>query len=173
MRDCAWYGLFTFKEFHSQRFESFERFVAIYHDSIHRMATESNMMTFLGPLRPIICDFGLSREVAKDGMMTPETGTYRWMASEVIAHQGIQPVPMCIALQLCYGKSFARPMPTQNTRLQALLRWYRKEYGQFCQFPSHNDERNGAMLDFRTGKSPAIYRFSHGLRIHIPGLPQN
>ena len=39
-----------------------------------------------GSLRPIICDFGLSREVAKDGAMTPETGTYRWMAPEVIAH---------------------------------------------------------------------------------------
>ena len=46
-------------------------------------------MTFTGAqgsLRPIICDFGLSREVTKDGAMTPETGTYRWMAPEVIAH---------------------------------------------------------------------------------------
>ena len=44
------------------------------------------LMDARGPLRPIICDFGLSREVAKDGVMTPETGTYRWMAPEVIAH---------------------------------------------------------------------------------------
>jgi hypothetical protein len=37
-------------------------------------------------LRPVICDFGLSREVPEDRTMTPETGTYRWMAPEVIAH---------------------------------------------------------------------------------------
>ena len=34
-----------------------------------------------------ICDFGLARNVPDDGsVMTAETGTYRWMAPEVIAH---------------------------------------------------------------------------------------
>ena len=34
-----------------------------------------------------IADFGVARVMAKDGVMTAETGTYRWMAPEVIAHQ--------------------------------------------------------------------------------------
>ena len=34
-----------------------------------------------------IADFGVARVMSKDGAMTAETGTYRWMAPEVIAHQ--------------------------------------------------------------------------------------
>jgi len=34
-----------------------------------------------------IADFGVARVMANDGVMTAETGTYRWMAPEVIAHQ--------------------------------------------------------------------------------------
>ena len=34
-----------------------------------------------------IADFGVARVMANDGVMTAETGTYRWMAPEVIAHR--------------------------------------------------------------------------------------
>jgi len=35
-----------------------------------------------------ICDFGLARRVPEDAsLLTAETGTYRWMAPEIIAHK--------------------------------------------------------------------------------------
>lgn len=34
-----------------------------------------------------IADFGVARLVDKDSIMTAETGTYRWMAPEVIEHK--------------------------------------------------------------------------------------
>ena len=36
MRDRAWYGISSFEKFRSQRFESFERFVAIHDDTNYR-----------------------------------------------------------------------------------------------------------------------------------------
>jgi len=37
-----------------------------------------------------LTDFGLAREETVTEMMTAETGTYRWMAPEVVAHSFLQ-----------------------------------------------------------------------------------
>ncbi|CAN6223767.1 unnamed protein product, partial [Urochloa humidicola] len=34
-----------------------------------------------------VADFGVARVKAESGVMTAETGTYRWMAPEVIEHK--------------------------------------------------------------------------------------
>ncbi|XP_031742701.1 serine/threonine-protein kinase STY8-like [Cucumis sativus] len=34
-----------------------------------------------------VADFGVARVLAQSGVMTAETGTYRWMAPEVIEHK--------------------------------------------------------------------------------------
>jgi serine/threonine protein kinase len=39
------------------------------------------------PLQVKIADFGVARMIETNGHMTAETGTYRWMAPEVIEHK--------------------------------------------------------------------------------------
>ncbi|KAG4998684.1 hypothetical protein JHK85_030123 [Glycine max] len=52
---------------------------------VYIMRTESS--TFV-PLQTVkVADFGVARVKAQSGVMTAETGTYRWMAPEVIEHK--------------------------------------------------------------------------------------
>ena len=64
--------------------------MAYIHDDarmVHRDLKASNVL-LSDACEAKICDFGLTRVVpdANEGLMTAETGTYRWMAPEVIAH---------------------------------------------------------------------------------------
>ncbi|KAG4918619.1 hypothetical protein JHK84_055920 [Glycine max] len=51
----------------------------------HAYRTESSVFV---PLQTVkVADFGVARVKAQSGVMTAETGTYRWMAPEVIEHK--------------------------------------------------------------------------------------
>lgn len=53
---------------------------------IHRDLKSSNLMiSEMGQIK--VVDFNLARIVCVEGVMTGETGTYRWMAPEVIEHK--------------------------------------------------------------------------------------
>lgn len=53
---------------------------------IHRDLKSSNLMiSEMGQIK--VVDFNLARIVCAEGVMTGETGTYRWMAPEVIEHK--------------------------------------------------------------------------------------
>jgi len=53
---------------------------------IHRDLKSGNLLlSKSGTVK--VTDFGLSRFLDKTGDMTAETGTYRWMAPEVIRHE--------------------------------------------------------------------------------------
>ncbi|GMP97843.1 hypothetical protein CsSME_00045946 [Camellia sinensis var. sinensis] len=53
-----------------------------------------------------VADFGVSRVQAQSGVMTAETGTYRWMAPEVSMFSYIEPgllsLPMCNLFVFCF-----------------------------------------------------------------------
>jgi serine/threonine protein kinase len=54
---------------------------------LHRDLKSANVLIAAGGRRLAIADFGLARYQAKGGKMTAETGSYRWMAPEVIRHE--------------------------------------------------------------------------------------
>ncbi|KAL5561261.1 hypothetical protein UlMin_031008 [Ulmus minor] len=53
---------------------------------IHRDLKSANLLMGENDIIKV-GDFGVARVKTQDGIMTAETGTYRWMAPEVIAHQ--------------------------------------------------------------------------------------
>jgi serine/threonine protein kinase len=54
---------------------------------LHRDLKSANILLAEGGRRMAIADFGLARYQADDKKMTAETGSYRWMAPEVIRHE--------------------------------------------------------------------------------------
>jgi len=54
---------------------------------LHRDLKSANILLAEGGQRLAIADFGLARYQAGDKKMTAETGSYRWMAPEVIRHE--------------------------------------------------------------------------------------
>merc|ERR1712070_65874 len=54
---------------------------------LHRDLKSHNILLSHGQQVCKLSDFGLSRRVVEEGVMTGETGSYRWMAPEVIRHE--------------------------------------------------------------------------------------
>ncbi|KAE8648406.1 hypothetical protein Csa_008225 [Cucumis sativus] len=93
--------LFTPCIFHTEKQDKFgvkftTKYVNIPRDEVDAWEIDVSLLVFekkiasgsLSDLLVIkVADFGVARVLAQSGVMTAETGTYRWMAPEVIEHK--------------------------------------------------------------------------------------
>jgi len=88
---------------------------------IHRDLKTANLL--IGDDKVVkIADFGVSRHRSQEGDMTAETGTYRWMAPEVINHKPYDHKADVFSFAIVLWELVTSKIPYENlTPLQAAL----------------------------------------------------
>ncbi|VAH39280.1 unnamed protein product [Triticum turgidum subsp. durum] len=88
---------------------------------IHRDLKSANLLIGDGQVVKI-ADFGVSRQRSQEGDMTAETGTYRWMAPEVINHKPYDHKADVFSFAIVLWELVTSKVPYENlTPLQAAL----------------------------------------------------
>uniref|UniRef100_A0A8R7PLQ9 Protein kinase domain-containing protein n=3 Tax=Triticum urartu TaxID=4572 RepID=A0A8R7PLQ9_TRIUA len=88
---------------------------------IHRDLKSANLLIGNGQIVKI-ADFGVSRQRSQEGDMTAETGTYRWMAPEVINHKPYDHKADVFSFAIVLWELVTSKVPYENlTPLQAAL----------------------------------------------------
>lgn len=88
---------------------------------IHRDLKSANLLMNTGQVIKVT-DFGVARFLHQEGVMTAETGTYRWMAPEVINHQPYDQKADVFSFAIVLWELVTARVPYDNmTPLQAAL----------------------------------------------------
>ncbi|KAM0867635.1 hypothetical protein ACQ4PT_041833 [Festuca glaucescens] len=104
---------------------------------IHRDLKTANLLIGNGQVVKI-ADFGVSRHRSQEGDMTAETGTYRWMAPEVINHKAYDHRADVFSFAIVLWELVTSKIPYENlTPLQAALSVRQVILPQFVGHKSH------------------------------------
>lgn len=102
-----------------------------------------------------VADFGVSRVQAESGMMTAETGTYRWMAPEVIEHKPYDHKADVFSFGIVLWELFTGELPYAHlTPLQAAVGVVQK--GLRPTIPKHTPPRLAQLLERCWQQDPTL-----------------
>ncbi|EOY15151.1 hypothetical protein QUC31_000393 [Theobroma cacao] len=102
-----------------------------------------------------IADFGVARVQAQSGVMTAETGTYRWMAPEVIEHKPYDHKADVFSFGVVLWELLTGKLPYENlTPLQAALGVVQK--GLRPVIPKHTHPKFVELLDRCWQQEPSL-----------------
>ncbi|XBJ06246.1 hypothetical protein VPH35_024894 [Triticum aestivum] len=118
---------------------------------IHRDLKSANLLVGDGQVVKI-ADFAVARELSQEGDMTAETGTYRWMAPEVINHKPYDHKADVFSFAIVLWELVTSKIPYENlTPLQAALS---VRQGLRLVIPSSVHPRLSKLIQWCWGENP-------------------
>ena len=154
MRDRAWYGISSFEKFRSQRFESFERFVAIHDDTNYREGRKYRRENDLHGRSGLFATDYLRLWFIERSHERWRDDARNWNLSMdgPRSNRPFEVFAQCRCVQLrdrFMGNRLRRPRPVPRAHAftSGGCGGTKRNTANFAiQFSSDNDERNGTML---------------------------
>ncbi|KAL5216147.1 hypothetical protein ABZP36_007548 [Zizania latifolia] len=134
---------------------------------IHRDLKTANLLIGSGQVVKI-ADFGVSRHRPQEGDMTAETGTYRWMAPEVINHKPYDHKADVFSFAIVLWELVTSKIPYENlTPLQAALG---VRQGMRLEIPARVHSRLSKLIQRCWDENPRVRPFFSEITVELEDI---